>query len=125
MKNELFRKNLKNLLVELDMSQQELADKMGIQRQQISYWIRGKNTPTDRSLKKIADALGKPINFFLENSGVNNSEVGSDNVKIVNAEKTVKYIRREEFEVLKKDIEIIKLQIELLKRDLLKSKKEG
>jgi transcriptional regulator with XRE-family HTH domain len=114
MYKDLFRKNLKNLLVELDMSQQELADKMGIQRQQISYWIRGKNTPTDRSLKKIADALDKPIKFFLENSDL---------------EKSGGAVQRDEFDGFKrevaKDVEIIKLQIELLKRELLKSKKEG
>jgi transcriptional regulator with XRE-family HTH domain len=124
MKNELFRKNLKNLLVELDMSQQELADKMGIQRQQISYWIRGKNTPTDRSLKKIADALGKPINFFLENSELSNNVIGnSGRVNHVSNEKSGGAVQRDEFDGFKrevaKDIEILKLQIDLLKKDLL------
>jgi transcriptional regulator with XRE-family HTH domain len=110
----LFRKNLKSIMGELGITQQELADKMGIKQQQISYWLTGKNSPTYRSLIKLSDALDKPINFFLENSDL---------------EKSGGAVQRDDFDGFKrevaKDVEIIKLQIELLKIDLLKSKKEG
>jgi transcriptional regulator with XRE-family HTH domain len=124
MHKDLFRKNLKSIMGKLGMSQQELADKMGIKQQQISYWLTGKNSPTYKSLTKLSDALGKPINFFLENYGANNSVVGADNVRIVTAEKAGGHLQGNEnltkdVEVLKKDIEILKLQIELLKKDLL------
>ncbi|WP_343081173.1 helix-turn-helix transcriptional regulator [Ostreiculturibacter nitratireducens] len=48
------------------MTQQQLADKVGIKFQQIQKYETGMNRVSASRLWDIADALGVPINFFFE-----------------------------------------------------------
>lgn len=43
---------------EANLTQRELAQRMGSQQSCISDWVRGKKIPTLVSLQRIADALG-------------------------------------------------------------------
>ena len=71
-KQTFFCKRLKNIMLEQGLTQQRLADKIGVGQQLISFWVTGKQKPTVTSLKKIAEALNVPLNYFFENSDNNN-----------------------------------------------------
>lgn len=49
-------------------SQQAFAKKNGLAESAISKWTSGDRNPSLRSLKKIAEATGKPLNYFFEDS---------------------------------------------------------
>jgi transcriptional regulator with XRE-family HTH domain len=115
MKNELFRKKLREVLNEKNLTQKQLAEKLGIAQEQVSFWVTGIRNPRYASLKKIADALDKPINFFFEKSDLEKSGGAVQWDEFDGFKREV----AKDVETLKKDIEILKLQIELLKKDLL------
>ncbi|WP_322893490.1 MULTISPECIES: helix-turn-helix transcriptional regulator [unclassified Yoonia] len=55
-------KRIQDRLYELGWKQTELAEKAELGRDSISLYIRGKNLPGPRNLKKVADALGVKVN---------------------------------------------------------------
>ncbi len=58
---------LKRLLVDAEMSQAELARKMGVSAMRVSDIITGKNTnPTTATLAAIADALSIPVSRLMD-----------------------------------------------------------
>lgn len=87
-KKTFFADQLKKYMLENDVNQQALAEKIGVIQQQISFWITGRHTPTLASIKKIAVALKVPYTHFLESS---NSIDGLDekDIKIMQLEKEV------------------------------------
>lgn len=48
------------------ISQGELARRLGIDRRQLSEWERGVWEPSTRNLRRIAVALGRPLEWFLD-----------------------------------------------------------
>ena len=54
---KIFSKNLKEMLKESDMKQEELADEIGISQAMISRYITGQSLPGILTLVKIADVL--------------------------------------------------------------------
>lgn len=52
-----FVKNLKYIRNQKKISQQELADKIGVDRSTIGYWENGKADPTLLNVQKLSDAL--------------------------------------------------------------------
>lgn len=54
----------------IGMTQQQLADKVGIKFQQIQKYETGMNRVSASRLWDIADALSVPIGFFFEGLGV-------------------------------------------------------
>ena len=63
------------------MTQQQLAEKVGIKFQQIQKYETGANRVSASRLWDIADALDVPVSFFFEGIENENSEVASgDNV---------------------------------------------
>lgn len=46
------------------VSQQALADRIGVHVITVSQWERGKSAPTVANLMAIADATGQPVEFF-------------------------------------------------------------
>lgn len=69
-----FANNLKAIREERKMSQQDIADKIGIDRSAISYWESGKSDPTMGNVVKLADILKVDIlsliggNFNFDNA---------------------------------------------------------
>lgn len=49
-----------------DMSQTELAAKIGIQKQVVSYWVKGNRIPNLGNIASIAKAFGVPVSRFIE-----------------------------------------------------------
>ena len=50
------------------VSQQALADRIGVHVITVSQWERGKSAPTVANLMAIADATGQPMEFFTGDS---------------------------------------------------------
>jgi transcriptional regulator with XRE-family HTH domain len=50
------------------VSQQALADRVGVHVITVSQWERGRSAPTVANLMAIADATGQPVEFFTGDS---------------------------------------------------------
>ncbi len=59
-------KKIKLARIELDMTQTDLADKIGAQQKSISRYENGASVPSLETLTRIAKALKKPAGCFLE-----------------------------------------------------------
>ena len=59
---------ISNLRKERDMTQLELADKMGVSYQAVSSWERGATMPDISRLPDISQVLGVSIDELLGNS---------------------------------------------------------
>ena len=64
----MFAKNLKNLMDEKQMSQAELAARIGKGKSSVSQYLSGKNIPKDDVQEKIAEVLECTVEYL--NSGV-------------------------------------------------------
>lgn len=59
-------KKIKLARVELDLTQTELARKIGTKQKSISRYEAGKSVPKVETLTKLARALKKPVVHFLD-----------------------------------------------------------
>ncbi|MGN0016035.1 MAG: helix-turn-helix domain-containing protein [Candidatus Avelusimicrobium sp.] len=109
-----FVKKIKIALAEAGLNQSELAKKMGIKKQAVSNWFAGYRKPKVETLQKIAEATGKPLNYFFENKG-NIGNSGGNNTFNNNS--------FADLELIKKDIEILKLRVQILEGKKGKGKK--
>lgn len=49
---------IRELRIRAGITQKDLADRMGLPRQQVNVWETGVRTPKIENLKRVADALG-------------------------------------------------------------------
>jgi DNA-binding XRE family transcriptional regulator len=54
---EMLKSRIKVRLAELDMTQQELSEKLGVNKQTINSWVNSRANPTLETAFKIADIL--------------------------------------------------------------------
>ena len=57
---------LKHRLLDLGITQKELADKMGVHKQVIANWLNGSQNPKRENIKKLCEILDLPLSFFYE-----------------------------------------------------------
>lgn len=62
-------KNLQKLLSELNLSQAEMAETLGISRQQFNNIINGRSTFTQKNLEILHNRFNVNINWLLYNEG--------------------------------------------------------
>ena len=55
---DIFRQNLKNYRIKLNLTQEQLSERSGISSDYLSEIERGKRTPSFKRLDLIASALG-------------------------------------------------------------------
>lgn len=72
--------------IQLGMSQEELAFKVGTTQKQISRYERGVNDPTGDVLSKLADALNTTADYILGRSDSPDREVTEDNLDALETE---------------------------------------
>ncbi len=65
---ETFAEKLKKELADAGITQKVLAKRAHISEAYISQILSGKRTPTIAVAKRIAEALGKPVSYFLEDN---------------------------------------------------------
>lgn len=116
MKKELsfFGKQLKKIMYEKNITQQELADKLNIKRSMISQWITKSGNPRLSTIRKIASALKVPTNYFLEDSLSSNKNI-KDTGKDINVELIMKLIQ-ENNERINLELSILKEKIKTLEK---------
>ena len=92
-------------MLESGFNQVSLAKKIGIKSNSVSQWLTGKNNPKLSTLEKVAQATGKPVNYFFDNSPVgdgNNIVHGNHNS-----------VKAKETATLEKEIELLKAKQEV------------
>ena len=97
-----FGKQLKKIIIEKGISQQDFAAKLGVGKAMISQWITGTRNPSLTSLKKIAQTLNISLNYFLENEQNSETKInGLDekDIKIILLEKEVAVLQKENMEL--------------------------
>lgn len=127
-------KKIKQAIKESGYTQEKFAKKIKTDQSMISQWIIGKRNPKESSLKKIANATGKPLSYFIDDDSINASNikgrgdivVGKSNIirrtnTIYNTHKSE--LLEKEMELLKRENEILKKEIELNK--LLSKTRKG
>lgn len=62
--SKIFGERLKNLRIELEMYQKELANKLKVTPATISYWENGIKEPDFDTLNKIADLFGVSTDYL-------------------------------------------------------------
>jgi transcriptional regulator with XRE-family HTH domain len=126
MKN--LKKKLKQALLDANLTQTQLAKNLGITRQQVNAWINDSRRPTDLSLKKIAEATKKDLNFFLNENynegiaGVIGNNTGGVTQNIEAADKT-KALNKKTQRLEKENI-YLKGQIAILEKLLAEKNKK-
>ena len=60
-----FAENFKKARKAADLSQQQIADKLGLDRSAIAHYEMGDSMPNARNLGKICEILNVPINELL------------------------------------------------------------
>ncbi len=99
---------IKEAIKEAGYTQSAFEKKIGIGENLISRWVSGDRNPSLTSIKKIAQATGKPLYYFFDNS--TNSK-GNNNSIIVGQNS---FESKHDLELLKKDIEILKKENEFI-----------
>ena len=60
-----FGEKLQKLLNEKGYTQRSFADVLKVEHAQINMWCKGKRNPTPKTVKKISEALGVPVAYFV------------------------------------------------------------
>ncbi|MDR1695619.1 MAG: helix-turn-helix domain-containing protein [Endomicrobium sp.] len=119
---------IKIALAEAGLTQKDLGKKLGIKQAGVSKWITGTSAPRITTLKKIAEATGKPLQYFFDNSVSmttgNNSPISSDKSLHYVAEDRLTYDISDSDEkkllaalkVLEKEKEILLLKLKLINK---------
>jgi transcriptional regulator with XRE-family HTH domain len=121
LKNERKKKikeKIKQAIKEAGLTQSELGKKLNITHPLVNNWITGRRNPSLKSLKKIAKATNKPLNYFFDNSG--NIQAGN----YIYGGKTEFNNNQYAFELLQKENELLKRELEIEKKEKELLKKE-
>ena len=110
-----FGARLKEKRTELCLSQEQLADSLGVTRQTIANWEKGKTYPDIGSVIKLSDLYGMSLDWLLkgEKTQVAEEEVTEEYVEEVVTEKGSDYMDAYSI-VNKKNIEIIGISVILV-----------
>lgn len=63
-----FPQKLKNIRGKLGLSQEQLADKLGVSRQAVTKWESGEGMPDTFNMKALAKLSGHTIDYLLDNN---------------------------------------------------------
>ena len=112
-----FSERLKKLRKQVQLTQVEVAEKLGISQPAYASWERGVKKPTQENLVKIAQILNVSVDYLVGNSGEKSDEL--DNIELLFRMNT-NGLTEEEKKVFKK--ELIEF-IEERKKTFLKNNK--
>ena len=121
-KDNIVGEKIRKAIKDAGLTQQKLADKLGITNPVINVWVTGKRNPRPDTLQKIAEITGRPVNYFFDNSTDvkgNNNVVGK-NIKVapdVDLQKDVK--------LLSVQVELLNAKIKLLEEEIKKMKRNN
>lgn len=115
--NENLIKKIKIAMAEVGLNQTSLAEKLGVKPNTISQWLSGTNSPKLETLKKVARATGKNINYFFDSSTnvKGDSNIVGKNIKVSSDVKKDIVLLSTQIELLSAKIKIIETEVEKLK----------
>ena len=96
-----FSERLKELRKQADLTQVELAGKLGIVQSSYADWERGRKKPTQDNLVKIAQVLNVSVDYLVGNSEKKADEL--DNIELL-FRMNSKGLTEEEKETFKKEL---------------------
>lgn len=67
-------KNIKIKRKELKLSQEYIAEQLGVSRQAVSKWETGQSEPTAKNLRELADLFGINLSELVEPEKADNKE---------------------------------------------------
>ncbi|MBQ3834788.1 MAG: helix-turn-helix transcriptional regulator [Elusimicrobia bacterium] len=105
-----FSKQLKKIMFEKNLTQKDLATKLGIEQQMISFWVTARRNPTTNSIKKIATALNVPVSYFLGGNVIEPDEY------IINIKNKIELLE-EKNKLFEEEISFLKKEIKNLKKN--------
>ncbi len=79
----LFSENLKKIMFEKNLNQQEVADKIGVAQTIVSRWIKGIRNPSLSSVKKLSAVFDVPLNYFIGDVNEDKDFIADDKDKII------------------------------------------
>lgn len=80
-----------------DVSVQEIAEAVGINRNAVSAWLNGRAKPSEIQLKKFAMRTGAPMDWLLKGEVKENApSPGGGQVAGIGSEPTLRYLDRRE-----------------------------
>lgn len=77
----MYGEKIKTKRRELNLSQEELADKLFVTRQAISKWENDKATPTMTNLRELSEVFGVDMAYFIGEADGEKKEVKKDGVE--------------------------------------------
>ncbi len=101
-----FSKQLKKIIFEKNITQKDLAEKLGVAQAMISQWLVGDRNPTLKTLKKLADALEVPVSYFIDEN-ITNETAKKEN----KSDSLVLELVLEKIKHLEAEIELLKTKI--------------
>ncbi|MDR1942146.1 MAG: helix-turn-helix domain-containing protein [Endomicrobium sp.] len=107
-------KKIKAAMQEVELTQKQLAKKIGSAQEVISRWINGEAIPKIDSLEKIAEATGKDVSYFISSERHGNVRDVKGNHNIV-GRNTVDC--HEALDMAKKYIKKLEEEVEQLKKN--------
>ncbi len=93
---EVFGKKLLNLRMQLKLTQQDMANRLGVSTTAYVYWEKGRRLPYINRIKSVADALGVPIAYF--SNEVKLTETLKLNDELFTAADTIPLLEPNDFE---------------------------
>ncbi|MDR0823425.1 MAG: helix-turn-helix domain-containing protein [Endomicrobium sp.] len=60
-------KKIKQAMIDSNLTQTELANRLGVKQQAVSRWVIGRTDITISTLQKVAEVTKKPLQYFFEN----------------------------------------------------------
>ncbi len=115
---------IKEAIKSTGLTQQEFCKKLGFGESNISRWAKGSRGLSVKSLKKIAEATGMPLSYFLDKSEPKNiqknenKENKNNDVLVINLLQENNKRIDAEINLLKKEIEILKNDIKIIKESV-------
>lgn len=73
---------IKNLRKKLNLTQDEFAEKIGVNKKTIVFWENEKNEPTKSNLLQICNICNLPSNYFEQNVTIEEQNYNSEIIKI-------------------------------------------
>ena len=110
-----FGKNLKDMRVEKNVSQDDLAKKIGVHANHISRYERDLSSPSIEVVQKIADALEISIDELVYGKA-NNTEVGLNDRDLIGLFKKVQHLNTKQKQTVKDVLDAFVLTADLKKQ---------
>lgn len=111
-----FSKRLRRLRAEQDLSQAELAGRVGLHYGHVGRYERGQSRPGADTAQKLADALGVTTEFLIEGTGEHEARERFTDRELLKQFQEVEQLPEKEKQVVKTLLEafLLKQQIQSL-----------